>query len=128
MRRKVAAFVEMSISDLRNEWRESHFQAAVINLARANGWRVAHFRPVRVQRKDGTVHYQTPVEADGAGFPDLVCVKGGRVVALELKVGKNTTSADQDAWIAAFQAGHNGFVMGAVVKPADWEAIEGMLS
>ena len=44
------------------------------------GGRVAHFRPPR------TVHgWRTAVAADGAGFPDLVMVRGSRLLAAELK-------------------------------------------
>jgi hypothetical protein len=51
---------------------EAQFQQQVIDLARLCGYRVAHFRTVRVQRKGGSVYYTTPVQADGAGWPDLV--------------------------------------------------------
>jgi len=47
---------------------EADFQTRVIDLARQLGWRVAHFRKTRVQRKDGSTFWETPVAADGKGF------------------------------------------------------------
>lgn len=46
---------------------EAELQSAVIELARTLGYRVAHFRAARTAQG-----WRTPVEADGAGFPDLV--------------------------------------------------------
>jgi hypothetical protein len=44
---------------------EAAFTDAVIELARLGGWRVAHFRPARTASG-----WRTPVQGDGAGFPD----------------------------------------------------------
>ena len=60
---------------------EAELQKAVIAAARAQGWRVAHFRPAQVRPG----RYVTPVDADGAGFPDLVLCRGDRLVFAELK-------------------------------------------
>jgi hypothetical protein len=49
---------------------EREFQRQVIDLARLLGWRCAHFRPGRTARG-----WRTPVQADGAGFPDLQPVR-----------------------------------------------------
>lgn len=100
---------------------ESEFQKRVIAFAQLHGWRVAHFRCVRVQRRDGSCYYQTPVAADGAGFPDLVLVRPPRLIAAELKVGGNTTSEEQDEWIRLLAAsGAETYVW----KPSDWERVE----
>lgn len=77
---------------------EAH-QTQVINMARAFGWHVAHFRTVRVQRKDGTYYYATPVQADGEGFPDLVLVRGNRVIFAELKRESGKVEPAQLQWI-----------------------------
>ncbi len=84
---------------------EKDFQTTVIGLARVYGFRVAHFRKVRVQRKDKSVYWETPVAADGKGFPDLVLAKPGRVIFAELKAGKNTTSIEQRIWIDTLKLG-----------------------
>lgn len=75
---------------------EKELQAAVIDCARTFGWLVAHFRSVPVKRGN-TVRWETPVQADGKGFPDLVIVRE-RVLWVELKVGGNQLSHDQERW------------------------------
>ena len=86
---------------------ESVFQKDVIELAHTLGWRVAHFRSVETKRQG----WQTPVQADGKGFPDLILVRD-RVIAAELKrdrdkTGKDTRrepSVEQVEWLEAFRA------------------------
>lgn len=72
---------------------EAELQAAVIDTAHLLGWHVAHFRPCQNSRGE----WMTAVAADGAGFPDLVLVRE-RLLFVELKVKRNTTSAAQDDW------------------------------
>jgi hypothetical protein len=104
--------------------REKEFQLQVIEYAQARRWRVAHFRAVRVQRSSGECYYETPVAADGKGFPDLIIVRGDRLLAAELKVPGNDTSEEQDRWLAAFRgAGVPTFVW----YPEHWPAIEEVL-
>lgn len=101
---------------------EAEFQKEVVNLAHLFGWRVGHFRKVRVQRGKRT-YWETPVAADGAGFPDLELVRD-RLVKAELKVGKNKRSAEQLAWAAAYQrAGVEYYVW----YPRDWPTIREVL-
>lgn len=99
---------------------EAAFQAQVIQLAHMWGWRVACFRPVRVQRADGTVYHETPVGADGKGWPDLVLVRGRRILAAELKVGRNVATPEQRLWIDALNAAG---VTACVWRPGMWDAI-----
>lgn len=99
--------------------REETFQAQVIELAAALGWRIAHFRGVRVQRHDGSSYYQTPVQAHGAGFPDLVLVRE-RVLFRELKSDTGRLRRDQETWIERLQAA--GADAG-VWRPRDWDAL-----
>jgi hypothetical protein len=94
---------------------EADFLGQVIELAHLYGWRVAHFRPAYTARG-----WRTPVQADGAGFPDLVMVGRGRVIAAELKRQQGKTTPDQLAWLAAFtDAGIQAFVW----QPSDFDAI-----
>lgn len=82
---------------------EKQLQHGVIELARTLGWRCAHFRSVPVKR-GGTVRWETPVAADGAGFVDLVLVReADRVIFAELKVGSNKPTAAQQGWITALR-------------------------
>jgi hypothetical protein len=90
---------------------EREFQDQVIQLAHLFKWRVAHFRPAMT-----TQGWRTPVQADGAGFPDLLMTRGTRVVVAELKRELAKTSQDQEAWLAAFAAAG---VRAVVWRPSD---------
>lgn len=79
--------------------KEKDLTKAVIALAKTHGWRVAHFRTA--QTKSG--NWVTPVQGDGAGFPDLILLRGWRGLAIELKVGHNKPTARQQSWLNAFQ-------------------------
>lgn len=90
---------------------EAEFQQQVIEFAHLFRWRVAHFRPAKTNKG-----WRTPVAADGAGFPDLVLAKNGRVIFAELKAQKGKLRPEQTAWIAD--------VNGVVWRPSDWDVIE----
>lgn len=96
---------------------EADLQAAVIDLARLLGYRVAHFRAARVGRGDDQ-RWVTPVAADGAGFPDLTLVSANNVLFVELKSAKGRVSDDQQAWLDALQA--TSTVIVKVWRPSDW--------
>lgn len=72
---------------------EEAFQRTIIEALHMHGWTVAHFRPL--QRHDG--RYVTPVQGDGAGFPDLVAVRE-RVLFRELKTMNGRLSDIQQQW------------------------------
>lgn len=94
---------------------ESDFQKQVIQLARLYKWRAAHFRAAMNRRGQ----WQTPVQADGAGFPDLVLVRD-RVIWAELKSEKGKLSPEQEQWIARLKAaGQEVYVW----RPKDWNEI-----
>lgn len=99
---------------------EASFQTAVIGLAQALGWRVAHFRTSLNQRGA----YQTAVAGDGKGFPDLVLVRD-RVVFAELKTDIGSMSPDQKLWGAALQAAG---VEWHLWRPRQWHEIEAALA
>jgi len=80
---------------------EAELQDNVIKTARAFKWRVAHFRSVPVKHGDRVV-YETPVQADGAGFPDLLLVRE-RVVFAELKSETGRMSMAQQDWMFALR-------------------------
>ena len=96
---------------------EAGFMATVVDLARLRGWLVYHTHDSR----------HSP-----AGFPDLVLVRGGRLVFAELKRNALTERAqarqvsdDQAAWLAAL-----GDVDAAEVhlwRPVDWPTVKGTL-
>jgi hypothetical protein len=97
---------------------EEQLQKDVIGTAHLLKWRVAHFRTVRIQRRDGSVHYATPVQADGAGWPDLVLVRD-RVIYAELKSDRGTLSTAQQDWLHALG---NAGAECHVWNPRDWKS------
>ena len=89
------------------------------------GWRVAHFRPARVL-KGGEETWRTAVEGDGAGFPDLVLARNGRIIIAELKSDRGTVSDEQQKWLDAFGESDRRVTV-TVWRPRDWATIERML-
>lgn len=73
---------------------EKDFQTAVIDLCRILRLRVAHFRPARTGKG-----WVTPVQADGAGFPDLVVVGPNGVAFRELKSQSGRQTDLQRDWM-----------------------------
>lgn len=98
---------------------EAGFTRTVIDCARLFGWRTAHFRPARTARG-----WRTAVQGDGKGFPDLVLVKGPRLVVAELKVGTRRAAPEQDEWLRAFRTAG---VPAHIWRPEDWPEIERVL-
>ena len=78
---------------------ESELQKAVIAAAHSRGWRCAHFRAAQVRPG----RYVTPVDADGAGFPDCVFVRRDRLIFAELKAMYKKPSPEQEAWLQALR-------------------------
>lgn len=98
---------------------EAEFLAQVLDLAHVLGYRVAHFRPALTGRG-----WRTPVQGDGAGFPDLILVGRGRVIAAELKRETAKATDEQLAWLTAFtEAGIATYVW----RPRDLEQIAEVL-
>lgn len=108
---------------------EAEFQDQVIQLAKLHGWLVAHFRCVRVQRKSGAVFYETPVQADGKGWPDLILIRGRRMIVAELKRSeKEKPTPDQEKWLAAFLGLEAPQTMVVIWTPEKWSLIERTLT
>jgi hypothetical protein len=98
---------------------EAQFTDQVLDLALLFRWRRFHVRPARTGKG-----WRTPVQGDGVGWPDLVLIKGDRIVAAELKVGKRKPTAEQLEWLAAFAAaGAETYVW----RPDDWDEIRTVL-
>ncbi len=99
---------------------EKDFTKTVIDLAKTYHWRVAHFRTAMTQ----SGNYITPVQADGAGFPDLVLVKGRRLLFCELKSENGRLSQAQKQWIFTLMP----IVEVYVWKPSNWDEIVKVLA
>lgn len=106
---------------------EDDLQKSVIDLAHLYGWKVAHFRSARVTRKDGTTYWQTPVAADGEGFPDLIMIRKNRILAVELKRERGKAESAQIEWLHLFMLTRR--VEAYLWKPSSWldGTIEGLL-
>lgn len=89
---------------------EKEFQQQILELAKLCGWLTYHTYDSR---------RCTP------GFPDLVMIKGKRLVVAELKVGNNKLTSEQERWITAFLiSGVESYIW----KPEHWEEIEQVLT
>lgn len=99
---------------------ESELLDAVVGVAHLYGWRCAHFRPAK------TAHgWRTPVQFDAKGWPDLVLVRGHRMIAAELKSDSGHVTAEQEQWLADFAgAGLEAYVW----RPGDLQSIAEVLA
>ena len=89
---------------------EKQFQAQVITLAQLNGW----------------MHYHTYLSKRSPhGFPDLVLVRGERVIFAELKSQYGRLRQDQRKWLEALTPTGNEVYLW---RPSDFPEIEKILS
>lgn len=77
---------------------ERDFTTAVVNVAKHAGWLVHHSRTAITQ----SGRWATPIQGT-KGFPDLVMVKGERMLVRELKMPRGVVSAEQRQWLASLQ-------------------------
>jgi hypothetical protein len=108
---------------------EKALQAQVLDLAHRLGWRTAHISSSirQVRRADG---YHFIGDAACAGFPDLVLVRRGRLLFIELKAPKGKLTELQSEWLDDLAKVANataGQVEVHVWRPADLEAIARVL-
>lgn len=99
---------------------EDQLLKLVLDYARLRKWRAAHFRPALMR----SGRWATPVQGDAVGFPDLILVGYGRIIAAELKSEKGHLTVQQSGWLDAFRyCGAEVYVW----KPADWDDIQRIL-
>jgi hypothetical protein len=106
---------------------EAAFQRAVIELAQRCGYLCAHFRPART-----ATGWRTPVEGDGAGFPDLILSHATEpwrpLIVAELKTMRGTVTPEQRRWLDSIADGSSeDYVIVRVWRPVDWPEIELLL-
>ena len=95
---------------------EAQFTRQVLELAKVFGWRTMHQRPARTAKG-----WRTAVQGDGVGWPDLVLVRGGRLIFAELKVGNRGLTPMQAVWLDALdRVGADVYVW----RPENWDLIE----
>lgn len=96
---------------------EKQFQRQVQGFLSVYGWRWFHApdnRPVNGR-----------VQAVKAGFPDLVAVRNGRLLFIELKRETGKTTADQDDWLGDLAATGTECL---VWRPRDLDTIREILA
>lgn len=76
---------------------EAQFQAQVVQLAKMAGWLVHAERPAQTGRG-----WRTPIQGH-AGFFDLVLIRSGQVLFVELKSRIGQLRPEQREWFAAVQ-------------------------
>ena len=92
--------------------KEKDLQQTVIDLAKRRGFEF--------------IYHTWRSDHSPAGFPDLILLKEGRLVVIELKVGKNNLSPEQYFWLLEF-----GKVTDDVYvwwDPEDWDEIKEVLN
>lgn len=73
---------------------EEDFTKVILKAAQLLGWRTAHFRPAMIGGR-----FITPGQGDWKGFPDLVLVRGDRLIFAELKTLDGEMSDEQLDWM-----------------------------
>lgn len=90
---------------------EKELQADVIALLKLTGWIVYHTFDSR---------------RSAPGFPDLIAIRGRRLLALELKTASGKVTEDQYTWLKAF-AGVDR-VEAYVVRPENVDQLSAIVS
>lgn len=107
---------------------EREFTDQVLKLAGLRGWLRAHFRPARTEHG-----WRTAVSGDGKGFPDLILLRGKRLIVAELKTETGRRTPEQECWLQAFMELGDGSPSGWFAevftwRPVDWPQIESVLA
>ncbi len=89
---------------------ERQFQQQVISAAEALGWLCYHTHDSRRSQP---------------GFPDLILVRGSRMIAIELKVGRRKPTPAQIVWLEALRGIERVDALWA--RPEDWDMLIGLL-
>ena len=99
---------------------EDDLLRAVLDLLKVYQFRTFHARAA------WTAHgWRTAVQGDGCGFPDILAVGRGRVLAIELKSQVGQPTLDQRAWLGAMREnGAESFLF----RPSDLPRIPKILA
>lgn len=100
---------------------EVAWQQRVTDLASLRGWLWVHHRPARTEKG-----WRTPVSGPlGTGWPDLVLIRGDRLLAVELK---SATGRPTPAQLAALDAlDQVRSVQALLARPSDWDHVQELL-
>ena len=96
---------------------EAQFQSQITQYAELRGWEWLHVRAGRTEHG-----WRVPVSGTmAAGWPDLVLIRGRRIIFLEVKRQDGKVTADQSRVLLALNVATEG---AWVVRPSDWDFIE----
>ena len=106
---------------------EADFQAAVIELAEAQGWKVVHFHDSRrwVPDKRHVGGGKWVGDAQAKGWVDLVLLRGGDALFIELKTERGRVGPEQGEMGDALA---NAKLKYGLWRPSMWGYIEGVLT
>lgn len=122
--RKLTASMD-GASILRAAMSESDFQKAVLAKARDLGWTVWHDAATNAPRVCYACRAPARGPRNASGLPDLILVRGARLIWAELKSQDGVTSPEQRQWIAALRAaGQQVYVW----RPSQWDSIVEVLT
>ena len=106
--------------------KEADFQTQVLDLALRYGWEALHVFPAQVGEGKRR-RFITPTQGTMAkGWPDLVLLKDGRLIFVELKSATGKLSADQSRVLELLRKIHGAAV--ETWRPADLEHIAWLLA
>lgn len=108
------------------ELTEAAWQAQIVGLARVYGWAHIYHAPDggHVPAGAGRRRVAGGQLPEGRGFPDLVLVKGPRLIVAELKSRTGRIGPGQREWLDAFYiAGAEAYIW----RPADWDKVQAIL-
>lgn len=104
--REIAKAQAAVLAKLRRNVAEKDFQIDVQDLLTRGGWLWAHIKDARRQA--------------ATGLPDIVAVKGRRLLFAELKTMAGRVTPEQQAWLDRVrEAGAEAFVW----RPDQWDSI-----
>jgi hypothetical protein len=104
------------------EQSEAQFQASVMQLATMYGWEWLH---IQKAMNDRAYHRTPAIGSLGPGWPDLVLLKGNRLIFAELKSEKGKVTPNQRGVLGMLSAtGHQVFLW----RPSDWDRIVEVLN
>lgn len=102
---------------------EATFMGRVTGYAALRQWGWMHIRPGLNERG----RYRTPVSGPlGAGWPDLVLIRNGRLIFAELKAQGRKPTGLQDVVLGVLSSIPLAEVY--VWRPSDWETIMDVLN
>lgn len=100
---------------------EEQLKAAVLELATMYQWKVFSVtNSTRLIKKGNGFIRVKNINPQGNGFPDLVLVRRGQIIFVELKQDGRYPELEQKEWLAALAVG--GPVQTFVWRPKDLEA------